>query len=424
VDGHASQTVRGRFARGKAVDPGALKSARERAGLTLLEVAKGICSKQALSQFEAGKIRPMPETLEKLAERLRVPIEALLASPHDPRELAMRELEEDERWPELERMATKVLIELNITDRTQAVARFYLGRALLERDPAEAREELRAASRKLYRNGVPHLAAEAREWEGVALYYQQDPAALEVARDALDRYRTLPSTSRAVEARMLEHLATFHLQRAKVPEAMELYRQSIEVGGHMVDFARLANTYHGMAIGCMRIGETRKALDYFERAVNLRRVYDEVRERASAALARLENDFGTALLEMGRWERAQDLISVAIDHFEAAGVEAGKTHALLSMGDLKRQQGLLEECELWTGRALELAERLDEQLSLATAYQQLGELRAAQGERGAMDGCFMRALQILDELDMPDRRALAMQRYQKARAAASIAPTA
>src|SRR5215831_11274664 len=94
----SARAGRGRFARGIAVNPVALSDARERAGLTLQEASAGICSKQALSQFEGGKARPREGTLLALAVRLKVTSESLLASPRDPRERAMRELEERGRW--------------------------------------------------------------------------------------------------------------------------------------------------------------------------------------------------------------------------------------------------------------------------------------------------------------------------------------
>src|SRR5215467_4526484 len=127
-----AQNSKGRFARGEAINPAALRQARRDAGLTLAETAEGIVSRQALQQFEAGKARPMPGTLQAIARRLGIAADALLARPHDPREVAMRELEEKQRWRELERLAAQTLADLNVTPRTQAVARFYLGCAILD----------------------------------------------------------------------------------------------------------------------------------------------------------------------------------------------------------------------------------------------------------------------------------------------------
>src|SRR5215472_16064954 len=374
------QNARGRFARGEAINPAALRQARRDAGLTLAETAEGIVSRQALQQFEAGKARPMPGTLQAIALRLGISADALLARPHDPREVMMRELEEKQRWRELERLAGATLADLNVTPRTQAVARFYLGRAILNAEPEEALRELRRARGQLAKLGEPWLAAEARDWEGAALYLLQDATALDVGRDALARYRVLADRDPGVEARILEHIGSYQLQREEVAEALSSYRQAIDVAGAVLDLARLANIYHGLASGCVRVQNSRQALDYFERAVSFGRTARDMRGGVTVNLARLENDYGDLLIRTGRWERAEDMIRSALDHFEVLDVEVGRAVALLSMGDLKHRQGDVEEAMRWTNEGIEVAERLGESVSLALGYQQLGEVWATRGD--------------------------------------------
>jgi len=411
------QNARGRFARGEAINPAALRQARRDAGLTLAETAEGIVSRQALQQFEAGKARPMPGTLQAISRRLRISADAILARPHDPRELAMRDLEEKQRWRELERLASHTLADLNVTPRTQAVARFYLGRAILDAEPEDALRELRRARGQLAKLGEPWLAAEARDWEGAALYLLQDLTALDVGRDALARYRVLTDRDPGVEARMLEHIGSYQLQREEVGEALTSYRQAIDVAGSMLNLARLANIYHGLASGCLRVGESRKALDYFDRAVHFSRTAHDVRGEVSPNLARLENDFGDLLIRTGRWERAEEMINAALDHFAACGVEVGRAVALLSMGDLRAQQGRLDEALQWTNQAIEQAERLGETVSLALGYQQLGEEWAAMGDMDRFEASFSRAFETL--ADLPEAQAESLARYRRVRDAHS-----
>lgn len=413
--GRQRRDARGRIARGTAINRAVLRQARLDAGLTLKEAADGIVTSQALHQFEQGQARPMPETLEALAERLGVSVYALQARPKDPRELVMRDLETERRWDDLERLATATLDDLNVTPRTQAVARFYLGRAVLEAGPIEGLSIMRLARGQLARVGEHLMAAEARDWESGALYLLQDPAAVDVGRDALLRYRSLPGRDPSVEARMLEHIGSYLLQREEVREALTFYRQAIAVAGAVPDFARLANLHHGLACCYSRIGETRQALDYFERAVNLAKVHHDMHGTFAFNLARLENDYGELLVRVGQWDRAEDMVRTALDRFAAAGAEAGRTHALLTMGDLKRQQGELVEAERWTGDAIELAEGRREMKSLATGYQQLGEVWADRGDQDRFEACFTRALEILAAVGLPEQRSEALQRYARVR---------
>jgi tetratricopeptide (TPR) repeat protein len=215
---------------------------------------------------------------------------------------------------------------------------------------------------------------------------------------------------------MLEHLGTYLLQREEVVDALSSYREAIDVAsGSVLNLARLGNIYHGLASGCLRIGESRKALEYFERAVAFSRSAHDVRGVVTANLARLENDYGDLLMRHGRWERAEEMIRAAIDHFDAIGVETNRAYALLSMATLHHRQGKLAEAFLWVGQAIELADRLGEPLSLSLGYQRLGELWADQGEEDRVEASFTRALEILNGADMPEHRAEALARYHQAR---------
>ncbi len=415
--GDGGRDASGRFTRGRPINPAALRQARLDAGLTLAQAADGIVSRQALHQFEAGKARPGQATLWAIADRLGVSQDVLLARPRDPRERRMRELDEKQRWRELERIAEDTLGDLNITPRTQAIARYFLGRALVDVAPDEALPHLRRARGQLARLGEPWLAAQARDWEGAALYLLESPDALSVGRDALARYRMLADRDPGVEARMLEHIGTYLLHREEVGLALTTYREAIDVaGGSPLNLARLANIYHGLASGCLRINESRKALEYFERAVAFLRSAYDVTGVATANLARLENDYGDLLAKHGRWDRAEEMIRSALDHFTTIGVDAGRAYALLSMGDLHHQKGEVEEAFRWTAEAIALAERLGESVSLALGYQQLGELWASQGDCDRFEASFSRAFAILDRAALPERRAEASVRYRRIRA--------
>ena len=189
----------------------------------------------------------------------------------------------------------------------------------------------------------------------------------------------------------------------------------------MLNLGRLSLIYHGLASGCLRIGESRKALDYFDRAVHFSRTAHDVRGEVSSNLARLENDFGDLLIKVGRWERAEEMICAALDHFAACDTEVGRAVALLSMGDLRAQQGRLDEAMQWTSQAIELADRLGETVSLALGYQQLGELWVAQGELDRFEASFNRASEIL--ADLPEARAESLARYRRIPPLAVVAHT-
>jgi tetratricopeptide (TPR) repeat protein len=394
-----------------AVNADALRQARLRAGLSLAEVAGSAMTKQAVHLFETGRARPTLAKLQLIVERLgNTSMEAVLA---DAGEHRMAELDARQRFRELGLLTGQVLHEMNSTRRARAVATYYAGRAVLNQAPRRALALFGRARRQLLRVGEPWLAAEAMDWEGAALYLLQDVSALEVCSQALERYRALTDRQPHIEARMLEHIGTYRLQRGEHGPAIDSYREAVEVAGSRLELARLANIYHGLAEGCRQAGEVRQALDYMERAVHFYRTEHDVRGPISANLARAENDYGVHLMRTGRWERSEEMIRAALDHYAEIGVQAGRTHALLSMGELNQLRGRLDEALDWTAQAIEHAERLDETVALASSYQQLGELWAARGEHRRFEACFDRALEILDRAGLPERRAECVARYRR-----------
>jgi len=405
-----------------AINAAALKRARVESGLSLAEVAGDSMTRQAVHLFETGRARPTLDKLRLIVERLgNISIESALA---DVSEDGLAELDAQQRFDELDELAAQLLHDLNTTKRTRALATYYAGKAVLNRAPARALVLFRRARRLLLRVAEPLLAAEAMDWEAAALYLLQDVSATGVGREALERYRVLPDRQPHVEARMLEHLGTYRLQRGEHKSAIDHYREALGVAGARLELIRLANIYHGIAEGCRQAGQTRQALEYMERAVHFYRTEHEVRGPISANLARAENDYGVHLMRSGQWERAEEMIRASLDHYEELGVGPGRTHALLSMGELHQLWGRMDQAIDWTVQAVEHSQRLGETVAQATSYQQLGELWAAAGNADGFEACFDRALEILDRAELPERRAECMARYGRVRANSAAAASA
>jgi len=402
-----------------AINADVLRQARLDAGLSLADVAVGSMSKQAVHLFETGRARPTMARLQAVVERLgNVTMEAVLA---DTTEGRMARLEQQQRYAELEVLARRVLRESGSTKRARAVASYHAGRAIVNQSPRQAIVLFRRAQRQLTRVGERRLAAEAMDWEAGALYLLQDPSALDTGLRALERYRRLEDRDEHVEARMLEHIATYRLQRGEHTDAISSYREAVAVAGSRLELSRLANIYHGLAEGCRQAGQHRQGLDYMERAVHFYRTDHDVRGHASANLARAENDYGVHLMRLGQWERAEEMIRAALDHYAEAGVEAGRTHAIMSMGELRQLRGQVEEALDWTLQAVWHAEQQGETVALASACQQLGELWLARGDAGRFEACFERALEVLDRAALPERRAECVARHERAKGAAAAA---
>src|SRR5215469_9638850 len=88
--------ARGRLA-GVDINPEALRQARVAAGLSLAQVGGIELTRQAVHLIETGKVRPSMRSLRVLAQRLQVPVAALLAPSEDGGPLAEGSLAELDR---------------------------------------------------------------------------------------------------------------------------------------------------------------------------------------------------------------------------------------------------------------------------------------------------------------------------------------
>ena len=371
------------------IDPDLVRQARLKAGLSLAQVAGTELTRQAVHLIETGKMLPSARSLQLIARRLGVPAHTFRLVPIPDAESAhdrARELEglcDRQRYTDVVDLAGK-LLEEDSPIQVQAVARLHLGRALAHLGrPRPAITELRRA-RRLFEADEDHWsAAEARDWEGAALYLEESPQALAAAEDAVRRYRALEPRRPAIEARMLEHLGAVLIRLGDHARARRCYEDALEVAGPLLDLSRLGRIYHGLSMCHFSLGEMRRSIDLVSRAVALYAVEHDLRPMpARIDLPRVENDLAMMLIQDRQLDRAEELARSALAHLDEAGAERLRSHALLTLAEVRQHQGRMDEAVRLVEQAIGLAERLGEQAALAAAHQQLEELRE---ERSAAD---------------------------------------
>ena len=402
------------------IDPDLVRQARLKAGLSLAQVAGSDLSRQAVHLIETGKVRPSMRSLQIIARRLgvsalsfQVAMDAGAEVPHR-RAAELERLCERQRYDEVRELAGH-LLEQDTSTYLIAFAHMYLGRALVHLGrPDEALTHAQQARRLFEAEDDPWSAAEAREWEATALFLKQDARAVAVGEDALGRYRALEPRRPEVEARMVEHLATFLLQRSDYVRAEHCYQQALQVGGPVLDLARLGRIYHGLGHCYHCLGDARRGIELLSRAVALYAVENDLRPApARIELPRVENDLGWMLLRAGQPERADELFQSALRRLQEAGAERLQSHVLLSLAEARQGRGELDDATELIERALELSERLDERKAMASAHRQLGEIHEVRQEHHLADERFREALAILDAAGMTGARAECQTAYQR-----------
>jgi tetratricopeptide (TPR) repeat protein len=402
------------------IDPDLVRQARLKAGLSLAQVAGSDLSRQAVHLIETGKVRPSMRSLQIIARRLgvsalslQVSVDAGAEMPHR-RAAELERLCERQRYDEVVELAGQLLTQ-NTSTYLAAFAHMYLGRALayLGR-PDDALGHSRRARRLFETEDDPWSAAEACEWEAGALFLKQDLRAVALGEEALQRYRVLEPRRPEVEARMVEHLATFLMQRSDYIRAEQCYHQALQVAGPLLELARLGRIYHGLGQCSYCLGDKRRGIELTSRAVALYAVEDDLRPaQARLALPAVENDLGVMLLREGQPERAEELFRSALGRLEVAGAERMQSHILLSLAEARQGQGGLDEAVTLIERALDMARRVGEPRAVASAHRQLGEVFELRHQYEAADQCFRDALAVIDEAGLATARPEYVAAYQR-----------
>jgi tetratricopeptide (TPR) repeat protein len=118
----------------------------------------------------------------------------------------------------------------------------------------------------------------------------------------------------------------------------------------------------------------------------------------------VENDLGDLLLQQGQLDSAEEhLLKALAGSNELKMDRRGRGYILANLGDVYLRRNDLLPARDYLEQALEVAETVGERVVLANARILLGQLEERNGNPRRADDHFSSAIQILEELGMPDR---------------------
>jgi tetratricopeptide (TPR) repeat protein len=392
--------------KGVAVREGSVEQARREARLTLAQVAGSKLTRTAIHLIEKGRTRPSMETLQQIARQTHKPIEFFL-TPDSPSSLTERQaqLRELERLTAVHELQKVVDIGISLLEQAwspedAALIHFSIGRALCRLvRPSEGLEHLQLARLEFERLGDDWMAVEALDWESSALGLLDDPAALPLANKALERCRRLSPRAAQVEARILGHIAGMYVVSQSWALAVHYYQAGAEVAGGVKDLQQLAKMHHGLGLAYRRMRQPATARQHFDKAIALYSIESDL-----GAICRVENDLGNMLLDEGQLESAEQHLLKALAGSTEMNLERrGQGHILAGLGEVMLRMGRLGEAEDYLDQSLEAGRATGERIVKVEARMLIAQLEERKGNRDSADDHFKMAIQILEELAMPDR---------------------
>lgn len=395
--------------KGVRVRDGSVREARQEAGLSLAQVAGDDVSRTAIHLIEQGRNKPSLETLRHIARRTRKPLEFFLVE--DGIDLdAIHELETFTAQRDHQKVIAfgTELLGRKWAGGDLALIHFYLGQAYCRLvDPVKALEHLRPARSHFELTEDEWMVVEAMDWEASALGLLEDPDAISLARQALERCRRLEPKMPQLEARILGHLAGMYVVRESWAQAVSLYEAATVAAGSVKDLLQQAKMHHGLGTAYQRLLQPSQARRHFDRALALYALESDL-----SAVYRVENDLGCLLLQEGQLDRAEKHLSKALAGTDELNIDRrGRGFVLRNLGEVRLRKGDHAAALALFNDALAAAEDSGERIVLAEVHGLLGELHETAGNSSLADEHFETALSVLADLQMPDRLRDCHMRY-------------
>jgi tetratricopeptide (TPR) repeat protein len=392
--------------KGVPVRAGSVEEARREAGLTLAQVAGGTVTRTAIHLVEKGRTRPSIETLQQIARQTRKPIEFFL-TPDSPlalteRQAQLRELERLTAVRELQGVVNlgTSLLKQDWSVEDEAVIHFSIGQAYCRLvRPAEALQHLRLARAKFERLSDEWMTVETLDWESSALGLLDDSEALSLASQALERCRQLNPKAPQIESRILGHIAGMYVTAHAYVPAIRYYEAAAAAAAGVKDLLQLAKMHHGLGVAHQRQQQPATARQHYDKALTLYSI-----ESDSSAAYRVEIDLGDLLLQQGQLDSAEEHLLNALNGSNELKMDRrGLGYILTNLGEVYLRRNDLSPAKDYLEQAQEVAQAVGERIVLANAGVLLGQLEERKGNRRLADNHFEGAIQILEELGMPDR---------------------
>lgn len=400
-----------------------LRRARLARNLTQGEVARNQFSVSYVSAVERGQIRPSLGALEKLAERLQVPVTDLLGTGDFESKLGIsygesRESNADRYRDEVDSRLRDAQIQIqagnptaaleqlrrlhtpSLSTRESTLTQLVMARAYLASGNAdEARRLASDAVSQADRLGDRDTTERLRNTLGEAYaLLHSDPLALEQFRACLNAINQGYIYDPAFKLTVLHNLGSQYAKLGETDQAIGYLRQATEAAREVVDPERLGAAYWAASSAANAKGDTAHAKIYAQRSLG---AYEEARNRRLV---------GQTFTRLGQTYAQAGQIDEALNELQAAYTIASGQQDVRGIADAQRGLAAVYLAEGRLDDAARAAQDALDQLSSAGAPAESAEslvtLARVQEQQSAFDkaeASYKSAIELLGSAGQPER---------------------
>lgn len=410
-----------------------LRRARLARNLTQGEVARNQFSVSYVSAVERGQIRPSLGALERLAERLQVPITDLLGTSDldakylpaggESREAAAERFRDEIDTAVREAQvlsyqgkadeAVGILLRLtsqSLSQRESAVVHWRLAYAYIELARGEeARREIIEAMPIAERLGDRDLVERLRNELGNAY------ALLNSHQVALDNYRACLQAIEdgtvkdpTFELNVLYNIGTQYWYLGEYDTAVQYLRRAADLTADVVNPERMGAVYWALSLAYTGKNDHSQAKLYAVRSIA---AYEQAGNRR--LVAQVYNRFGRAFAQAGQIGDALVQLRTAYELASAQQDTRGIAEAQRSLATVYLQEGRLDEATQAAEEALERAEATGDVLQRADSLLVVASVLERKDQTEAAESNYNRAIELLSETDSAEHLREAYARYSE-----------
>lgn len=400
-----------------------LRRARLARNLTQGEVAKNQFSVSYVSAVERGQIRPSLGALEKLADRLQVPVTDLLGTVDIEAKLGVtygesREANADRYRDDIDSRLREAQIQIQqgrataalellrrlsmqqLSLRESVITQLVTANCYLSMGNGdEARRVASEALPQAERLGDRDTAERLRNALGDAYaLLNSQPLALEHYKTCLNAISQGSIQDPAFKLTVLYNIGHQYWRAGDADNAVDYLRQATQVAQDVVNPERLGATYWSISASASSKGDAAQAKIFAQRSLG---AYDEAKNRR--LVGQVYTRLGRAFAQAGQIDQALKELQSAY-HIAASQQDVrGIADAQRSLAAVYLAEGQLDDAAQAAQDALDQTASSGSAVDRAESYVTYAQVQERRGEFAQAEKSYNSAIELLQSASQPER---------------------